>query len=173
MQSKNKSAPSAAERRHIEMVKGLPCSVLDEEGTPNDPIEVHEIKQGQWYTSVALKRSTHDALHGKGDKWMWRLKKMDEVDALAVTLRRVFERLMRRLQQFIVDEASNSKTTLGMNSQNSKSNVESGENDILDKLKSKGISIISMGHGKLRMVTHLDYREVMHSYVLETLVKLY
>jgi threonine aldolase len=25
-----------------------------------------------------------------------------------------------------------------------------------------------MGHGKLRMVTHLDYREVMHTYVLET-----
>ncbi len=52
-------------------------------------------------------------------------------------------------------------------------NASLNENDILDKLKSKGISIISMGHGKLRMVTHLDYREVMHSYVLETLVKLY
>jgi hypothetical protein len=24
-----------------------------------------------------------------------------------------------------------------------------------------------MGHGKLRMVTHLDYREVMHTYVLK------
>jgi threonine aldolase len=43
---------------------------------------------------------------------------------------------------------------------------------LLEKLKQKGISISSMGHGKLRMVTHLDYREVMHSYVLETLTKL-
>jgi threonine aldolase len=29
-----------------------------------------------------------------------------------------------------------------------------------------------MGPGKLRIVTHLDYREVMHTYVLETLSKL-
>jgi threonine aldolase len=46
------------------------------------------------------------------------------------------------------------------------------EQVLLDKLKQKGISISSMGHGKLRMVTHLDYREVMHGYVLETLNKL-
>ena len=43
---------------------------------------------------------------------------------------------------------------------------------LLEKLKQKGISISSMGQGKLRMVTHLDYREVMHTYVLETLEKL-
>ena len=42
----------------------------------------------------------------------------------------------------------------------------------MDKLRLKGISISSMGQGKLRMVTHLDYREVMHTYVLETLQKL-
>jgi threonine aldolase len=46
------------------------------------------------------------------------------------------------------------------------------EQILLEKLKQKGISISSMGHGKLRMVTHLDYREVMHGYVLETLGKL-
>jgi threonine aldolase len=46
------------------------------------------------------------------------------------------------------------------------------EQSLLEKLKQKGISISSMGHGKLRMVTHLDYREVMHGYVLETLGKL-
>ncbi len=43
---------------------------------------------------------------------------------------------------------------------------------VIEKLKEKGIAISSMGHGKLRIVTHLDYREVMHTYVLETLVKL-
>ena len=43
---------------------------------------------------------------------------------------------------------------------------------LMGKLKQKGISISSMGHGKLRIVTHLDYREVMHTYVLETLEKL-
>jgi len=29
-----------------------------------------------------------------------------------------------------------------------------------------------MGHGKLRIVTHLDYREVMHNYVMEALEKI-
>ncbi|PWA04014.1 threonine aldolase family protein [Flavobacterium psychrotolerans] len=43
---------------------------------------------------------------------------------------------------------------------------------LIEKLQQKGISISSMGHGKLRIVTHLDYREVMHTYVMETLLKL-
>lgn len=43
---------------------------------------------------------------------------------------------------------------------------------LIEKLKQKNISISSMGQGKLRIVTHLDYRQVMHTYVLETLQKL-
>ncbi|RZJ34248.1 MAG: aminotransferase class I/II-fold pyridoxal phosphate-dependent enzyme [Flavobacterium sp.] len=43
---------------------------------------------------------------------------------------------------------------------------------LLERLRQKGISISSMGGGKLRIVTHLDYREVMHTYVLETIEKL-
>ncbi len=46
------------------------------------------------------------------------------------------------------------------------------ENLVIETLKEKSISISSMGKGKLRMVTHLDYREVMHNYVLDTLRKL-
>ncbi|MBD3580914.1 threonine aldolase family protein [Flavobacterium selenitireducens] len=46
------------------------------------------------------------------------------------------------------------------------------EAGFLDKLRQKNIQISSMGQGKLRIVTHLDYREVMHSYVVETLQKL-
>ena len=46
------------------------------------------------------------------------------------------------------------------------------EADLIEKLKQKNILISSMGQGKLRIVTHLDYREVMHTYVLETLEKL-
>ena len=46
------------------------------------------------------------------------------------------------------------------------------DQQLMDKLKQKGISISLLGKGKLRIVTHLDYREVMHSYVLETLSKL-
>ncbi|MGV3459332.1 MAG: threonine aldolase family protein [Flavobacterium sp.] len=43
---------------------------------------------------------------------------------------------------------------------------------LIEKLKLKNIFISSLGKGKLRIVTHLDYKEVMHQYVLETLSKL-
>lgn len=43
---------------------------------------------------------------------------------------------------------------------------------LIDKLKEKNILISSMGQGKLRIVTHLDYKEVMHTYVLEILQKI-
>jgi threonine aldolase len=46
------------------------------------------------------------------------------------------------------------------------------EKVVIQKFKDKGIAISSMGQGKLRIVTHLDYREVMHDYVLETLSKM-
>jgi len=46
------------------------------------------------------------------------------------------------------------------------------DNVAIDKLKQKGIAISLLAKGSLRMVTHLDYKEVMHTYVLETLEKL-
>jgi threonine aldolase len=49
---------------------------------------------------------------------------------------------------------------------------ETGDKWVTEKLKEKGISISAMGAGKLRMVTHLDYKQVMHDYVLETLRKM-
>ncbi|MCR5862529.1 beta-eliminating lyase-related protein [Flavobacterium sp. J372] len=46
------------------------------------------------------------------------------------------------------------------------------EKALIEKLKQKNIHISTMGHGKMRIVTHLDYKEVMHQYVLETFSKL-
>lgn len=46
------------------------------------------------------------------------------------------------------------------------------DKDLIEKLKQKNIFISSMGKNKLRIVTHLDYKEVMHNYVMETLGKL-
>ena len=46
------------------------------------------------------------------------------------------------------------------------------EKTVIEKFKEKGILISSMGQGKLRIVTHLDYSQVMHTYVLETLEKM-
>lgn len=46
------------------------------------------------------------------------------------------------------------------------------ETALMEKLKQKNIAISSLGKGKLRIVTHLDYKEVMHEYVLEALGKI-
>ena len=43
------------------------------------------------------------------------------------------------------------------------------EEDFIAHLADKGIQIIGMGQGKLRMVTHLDYTEAMHVQVLKVL----
>ncbi len=50
--------------------------------------------------------------------------------------------------------------------------VVEDEKTVVDKFKEKGIYISNMGGGKLRIVTHLDYKQVMHDYVLEVLGKL-
>lgn len=87
MRTKNAKAISSAESAHIGRVKQLPCSVCDEAG----PCDAHHIKQGQHFTVIALCKSCHQGslmgLHGQ--RRMWVLKKMDEVDALAVTVRRL------------------------------------------------------------------------------------
>jgi hypothetical protein len=70
------------EREHLARVKELRCSVCGASG----PSDAHHIRQGSQWLAVALCRPCHDALHGKGDKAMWRIHKMDEYDALAVTL---------------------------------------------------------------------------------------
>jgi hypothetical protein len=90
VQSKNKRPPNAQERAHIARVKELLCSVCDAAG----PSEAHEIKQGQWFTSCSLCPSCHRGavlgLHGQ--RRMWAVKKMDELDALEVTIRRLMEK---------------------------------------------------------------------------------
>jgi hypothetical protein len=87
MQSKGKRQPNSREREHMERVRRLPCSVNDEPG----PSELHEIKQGQWWTVIALCPDCHrgslNGLHGQ--RRMWKLKKMDELGALAVTIERL------------------------------------------------------------------------------------
>ncbi len=46
------------------------------------------------------------------------------------------------------------------------------DKQVIDALSQKGIAISLMAKGTLRMVTHLDYKEVMHTYVLEALEKM-
>lgn len=46
------------------------------------------------------------------------------------------------------------------------------EQDFIAIMKQKNILLSSMGQGKLRMVTHLDYKNVMHEFVLNVIDKL-
>ena len=87
MQSKNKPAPTVAERDHILRVKELGCSVCEAAG----PSDAHEIRQGAWFTSIALCFDCHRGpiLGWHGRKAAWMVRKMDELDALAVTIRRL------------------------------------------------------------------------------------
>jgi hypothetical protein len=86
MRSKNSRAFRSDERDHLGRVKELPCSVCDAPG----PSFAHHIKQGQHYTCVALCYECHQGKQGiHGDKTLWRIRKMDELDALAVTLERL------------------------------------------------------------------------------------
>lgn len=75
------------EREHLAAVKELDCSVCDQPG----PSEAHHIEQRQQYTCVALCESCHRGplmgLHGQ--RRMWAIKKMSELDALNVTVRRL------------------------------------------------------------------------------------
>lgn len=75
------------ESGHLALVKELPCSVCDQPG----PSEAHHIEQRQQYTCVALCESCHRGpilgLHGQ--RRMWAIKKMSELDALNVTVKRL------------------------------------------------------------------------------------
>lgn len=76
------------QRAHLAKVKALPCSLCDAPA----PSEAHHIKQGQQYTAVALCASCHRGYNGlHGTKAFWRIRKMDELDALDVTIRRLID----------------------------------------------------------------------------------
>ena len=80
---------TAKQRGHIGMVKALPCSVCDAPG----PSDAHHIKQGLQYVCVALCKSCHQGplMGWHGQKRMWAIKKMDELDALNVTIERLID----------------------------------------------------------------------------------
>lgn len=78
---------NSAERSHIGRVKLLPCSVCDERG----PSDAHHIRQDCHYCVVALCKDCHQGAHNgwHGRKAVWRVKHMDELDALNVTNKRL------------------------------------------------------------------------------------
>ncbi|MBN9410846.1 MAG: hypothetical protein J0H69_17005 [Burkholderiales bacterium] len=84
MHSKNKAKPTTAERAHIERIKGMPCGVCGAGG----PSEAHELRQGEWFTSVPLcpdcHRGAHNGIHGQ--KRIWDVMRLDELAVLNNTV---------------------------------------------------------------------------------------
>ena len=82
---------TAKQRAHVLRVKELPCSVCD----APPPSDAHHIKQHRQYTVVALCKDCHQgSLMGwHGQKRMWAIKKMDELDALNITIERLLDEI--------------------------------------------------------------------------------
>ena len=80
-----------SERAWVQLVKDQPCSVCGEAG----PSDAHHIKQGNHYTVVALCKSCHQGskMGWHGEKRAWAIAKMEEIDALNVTVGNVFTSL--------------------------------------------------------------------------------
>lgn len=86
MRTKNAKAISVAESVHMARVKESPCAVCD----APPPSSAHHIRQGDHYTTVALCWECHQGPLGwHGDKTLWRIRKLDELQALNITLSRI------------------------------------------------------------------------------------
>jgi hypothetical protein len=81
---------STKERKHLARVKELPCSVCN----APPPSDAHHYKQHRQYLCIALCKDCHmgsfNGLHGQ--RRMWSIMKMDEQDALNVTIERILEK---------------------------------------------------------------------------------
>lgn len=79
MRSKNKPAPTVAERRRIERLAELPCVVCE----VNGPSEVHEPEQGLWFASMPLCPACHRGPDGwHGTRRRWTLRRINELQAI-------------------------------------------------------------------------------------------
>lgn len=80
---------TAKQRAYIARVKLLPCSVCDAPG----PSDAHHIEQSLQYCVVALCKECHQGptMGWHGQRRMWAIKKMKELDALNVTIERLME----------------------------------------------------------------------------------
>jgi len=83
---------SDKERKHLAMVKELPCSVCN----ASPPSDAHHYKQHRQYLCIALCKDCHqgafNGLHGQ--RRMWAVMKMDEQDALNITIERILGELL-------------------------------------------------------------------------------
>lgn len=77
----------------MEAVKSLPCSVCG----ASPPSDAHHIKQSLQYTVVALCKSCHQGsvMGWHGQKRAWKIRKMEEIDALNETVKNLIKYLKK------------------------------------------------------------------------------
>lgn len=87
------SRMNATEREWVLLVKEQNCSVCNHPG----PSDAHHIEQGNHYTVVALCKSCHQGstMGWHGQKRAWLIAKMDQLDALNVTIKNVYAHLKK------------------------------------------------------------------------------
>ena len=77
--------PTAAERKHIQRLKELPCGVCGE----SPPSDAHHIDQGLQFLVIPLCRNCHtsnfNGIHGQ--KRIWKVMKKTEMTVLNDTVR--------------------------------------------------------------------------------------
>ena len=80
---------TARERRHVAKIKEMDCGLCGDAG----PSDAHHVKQHNQYTVIPLCKDCHQgSFNGwHGEKRMWKLLKMDELDVLNETLRKILE----------------------------------------------------------------------------------
>ena len=80
---------TAAERKHLGRIKEMSCSVCDAPG----PSDAHHIEQHKQYLCIPLCKDCHQGsfagIHGQKRAWIQR--KMTEMDALNITIKRLLE----------------------------------------------------------------------------------
>lgn len=85
MQSKNKKAMTADERRHVETIKSMPCGCCGHGGIS----DAHELIQGDWFTSIPVctdcHTGSHNGIHGR--RAIWNVQKKTEMSVLNDTIR--------------------------------------------------------------------------------------
>ena len=87
----------AKEARYMGRVAELGCILCDALGRPNEPAQVHHVREGQGmsqraqnYLTVPLCPSCHLGPHGiHGDKGLLKQAKLDEMDLLSLTIERL------------------------------------------------------------------------------------
>jgi len=74
------------ERRHLAMIKALPCGVCGRPG----PSYAHHIRQHRQYIAIPLCWDCHQGPQGiHGDETLWRIYRVDELDVLDRTIERL------------------------------------------------------------------------------------